>query len=139
MKNCRLKRLFSCLAIVCILTVNSLASVTETDMVGTELQPRYTGIASLTADLVIGSSGYASCYGYVTPASGYRVYLTVSLEQDGDEIKSWSASGTGRFSIEEGIFVMQGYDYQVIVTAVVRNTSNVYITTYTAESNVVSY
>ena len=139
MKIWKWKRLLSCLALMGILMVSPLMNANALGAEPIEIQPRYTGVTFLSADLTINGIGYADCYGYVVPSDGYRVYLTVSLEQDGTEIMSWTDSGSDTFTVNEGLFVESGYDYQVIVTAVVRDLSDMYITTYTAESVIIPY
>lgn len=56
-----------------------------------EVEPRYTGIISLSATLDINSGGQVSCYGYVSPRSGYSVDLEMELQRDGRTIKSFLA------------------------------------------------
>lgn len=104
-----------------------------------EITPRYTGISLLAASLDISSSGCASCYGYVNTNSGYTAVLTVELQQDGDTIKTWSASGTRDFEILKDYWVASGHDYQVIVTATVRNSSGLIVGTPSIDSQVVEF
>ena len=93
----------------------------------------------MAASLDISSSGCASCYGRVTPYSGYKVTLEVELQRDGKTIKSWSDTNKDTFSIDEIYYVTPGHDYQVVVTATVYNSSGRIVETPTTDSAVVSY
>lgn len=104
-----------------------------------EIEPRYTGISKLAANLTINSSGNAQCFGEVRSRSGYTTTLTVSLQQDGSTIKSWSVSGSGLRTIDESYHVDKGHSYQVIASAVVKNSNGTVVDTATAESRVQSY
>lgn len=105
----------------------------------TEITPRYNGVSSLAASLDISKSGCASCYGYVKTLDGYTATLTVDLQQDGDSIKSWTASGTKAFDILKEYWVATGFDYQVVVTATVKNSSGRIVDTPSIESQVVPF
>lgn len=100
---------------------------------------RMTGISSLSADLIIYSSGRSESFGYVSTYPGYSVDLTVSLKQDGETIKSWSESGSGKIQIDEPYYVTPNHDYQVTATAVVKNSSGVTVDKQTTDSVIVSY
>ena len=115
--------------------ISSAASIAE----DTVIQPRYTGIFRFSVDLDITKAGYASCYGSVSPNTGYSVDLTVELRQDGTTIKSWTESNSTTFSIDKGYFVVKGHDYQVVATASVKNSNGVVVSTPSLSSNVVSY
>lgn len=135
MKKTLLKSVSMLLVLVCIISTLGVYSSAE----AAEIEPRFAGIASLAASLDISSSGCASCYGRVTPYSGYKVTLKVALQRDGKTIKSWSDTDNETFSIDEIYYVTPGHDYQVVVTATVYNSSGKIVETPTADSAVVSY
>ena len=89
----------------------------------TVVTPRYTGISELTVALDITSSGRADCYAYMEVNSGYTAELKMELQQDGDTIKSWTTSGSGTLELDKSYYVAEGYDYQVIASAKVKNSS----------------
>lgn len=105
----------------------------------TEVTPRYTGVATLAASLDISKSGCASCYGYAKALTGYTADLRVELQQDGDTIKTWTASGTKDIEILKEYWVASGHDYQVVVSATVRNSSGKIVDTPSIDSQVVSF
>lgn len=121
------------LALLCIITV--LCAGTS----AAEIEPRYTGIYGISANLNVNSGGRADCNGYVKTKSGYSVDLIVELQRDGRTIKSWSESGSGTFSITESYYVTTGHDYQVVVSANVYNAQGTLLETPSAASIVVSY
>lgn len=135
MKKTLLKSASMLLVLVCVLSTLSIFPSAK----AAEIEPRFTGIASLAASLDISSSGCASCYGRVTPYSGYKVTLEVELQRDGKTIKSWSDTNKDTFSIDEIYYVTPGHDYQVVVTATVYNSSGRIVETPTTDSAVVSY
>lgn len=104
-----------------------------------EIAPRYSGIFAVNADLNVSSSGRADCYGYVMIKDGYSVDLTVALQRDGVTIKSWSDSGSDEVEIEKTYYVTPGHDYQVVVTAVVRNSGGWIVERPSANSAIVPY
>ncbi len=104
-----------------------------------EIEPRYNGVSSLAASLDISKSGCASCYGYVKTLTGYTAVLTVELQQDGDTIKTWTASGTKAFDILKEYWVASGHEYQVVVTATVKNSSGKIVDTPSIDSQVVTF
>lgn len=82
-----------------------------------QVEPRYTGVSSITSTLTISSSGGAKCSGRVLVRDGYTVDLTVELKQDGRTIKTWTSSGDGVVSAGGTYYVMSGHDYIVTTTA----------------------
>lgn len=93
----------------------------------TDSASRMTGISNLSADLIIYSSGRSESFGYVATYTGYKVDLTVALKQDGETIKSWTESGSGKIQIDEPYYVTPNHDYKVTATAVVKNSSGVIV------------
>jgi hypothetical protein len=103
------------------------------------VEPRFTGIAQLYVDLNISSVGRANCYTRVTPKDNHSVDVTMELQRDGTTIKTWTASGSELFAIDKFYYVTPNHDYQVVVTAEVRNANNVLIETASVESDVCFY
>ncbi|WP_305131173.1 hypothetical protein [uncultured Oscillibacter sp.] len=128
-------------AFVCVLlTVFTVLPVANAKAVDeTEISPRYTGISKITAGLTINAGGYAHCLGEVRSNNGYSAILTVELQQDGTTIKSWTNSGEGLCSVDEGYNVAKGHSYQVIVTAEVKNSRGIVVETVTDCSKVQSF
>lgn len=139
MKKRTMKSLLAIMALVCLLltsfTVTAAAAVSNSS----EISPLYTGISRLTAGLDINDDGCAECSGATRTLSGYSVELTVKLQRDGITIKTWDNSGTGSLSVNEDYYVTPGHDYQVIVTATVKNSSGTIIETPSTKSVVVPY
>lgn len=108
------------------------------------IEPRYTRVATFDIDLDIGSNDKSTSYSRVT--SGYgkdTINLTMELQQkiDGkwETIKSWSGSGVITVSLEKDWYVDRGYDYQVLSTADVYNSSGVWQETVSETSFVVHH
>lgn len=104
-----------------------------------EVSLRYTGVSTLAASLDISNSGYASCYGYAKVLTGYTADVMVELQQDGDTIKTWTASGTKDIEVLKNYWVASGHDYQVVVTATVKNTSGIIVDTPSITSQIVTF
>ena len=102
----------------------------------TEVTPRYTGVSTLAASLDISKRG---CYGYAKVLTGYTADLRVELQQDGDTIKTWTASGTKDIEVVKEYWVASGHDYQVVVSATVRNSSGKIVDTPSITSRMVKY
>lgn len=103
------------------------------------IEPMYVGISGLGAALSISSTGQATCVGRVYNDGDYDVTLTIALQQDGSTIKSWTVdTNVGLNNISKYHYVASGYDYQVVVTAVVKSGS-IIVNAYGASSTVVSY
>lgn len=100
---------------------------------------RYTGVSTLAASLDISKSGYASCYGYEKVLTGYTADVMVELQQDGDTIKTWTASGTKDIEVLKNYWVASGHDYQVVVTATVKNSSGTIVDTPSITSQIVTF
>lgn len=108
------KSIRSVLALVLVLGVLA-ASVATVYAV----QPRYTGISSISANIGISSSGAATCKGTVDVDPGYTADLKVELRQDGITIKTWTESGSGTIRISQVRYVTSGHNYIVKATATV--------------------
>lgn len=131
-----LRRVFALVSAVGILlSATVLASAAQPPVA----EPMYTGISSLSAGLSISSTGQATCVGRVYNDGDYDVTLTIALQQDGSTIKSWTVdTNVGLNNISKYHYVASGYDYQVVVTAVVKSGS-IIVNAYGASSTVVSY
>lgn len=92
-----------------------------------ETSPQYVGLSSAGSGLTISAIGYASCYSFVSAATGYTSTLKMSLYQNGTLIKSWSTSGSGRIVLDKGYFVASGHVYQVIATITVKDIHTGYV------------
>lgn len=104
-----------------------------------EVSPRYTGMSLLAATLDISFAGRASCYGYARILSGYSADLAVELQQDGETIKTWTSSGTKEIEILKDYWVAPGYDYQVIATATVKDSSGLIVDISSIDSQIITY
>lgn len=83
--------------------------------------------------------GAAQCWGEVRSRSGYTSTLTVSLQQDGTTIKSWSVYGGGLRTVDESYTVEKGHSYQVIASVVVKDSKGTVVDRTSEESRVQSY
>lgn len=85
------------------------------------VEPRYEVISNISISFVISDSGRADCRGAVIVPSGYRVDLTVELQQKvgskWDTIHDWTASGKNYISASGPWYVLSGYSYRLKVTA----------------------
>ena len=115
------------------------ATVTIVGAEETEIMPRFVGINMQAAGLTINEYGRATCSCSVIVKTGYSVDVTMTLEQDGVAIKSWTGSSTSRVDLSNPYYVSSGYDYQVIVTTRVSTSQGSYLCSYTTESPVKSY
>ena len=118
-KQNSLRRIFTGPLVVCMLAMMLLPAAA-----------RFVAIRSVTVDLSINSSGYASCDGTCTVASGYEAEATLELQQkDGSTwktIKEWSDSGDViRFNKAQ--FVARGYDYRLKLTTEVYDANGKFV------------
>ena len=125
--------------VMCMFIGTMIGNASAANIDDPVIQPQYTGISSLQVSLDITSSGYAECYAFVRPNSGYSVDLTMELQQDGTAIKTWTDSNDVAFALEKGRYVASGHEYQVIVNADIRNSSGIIISTATAKSQIVDF
>lgn len=129
---------FFCLVLCLMFTVSvTIANATE----NSEIMPRLTGIDSQAVSLSISEYGRASCWCAIFVSTGYSVDVTMDLEQDGIVIKTWTASGSSgaRVELSKPYYVVEGHDYQVVVTTRVKTLEGSYLLSYTLESYVESY
>ena len=124
------------LAALIAVTVNANAEQISRNTI----QPRYVGVATVTADLTISTSGRANAYGKVIVSPGYTANMTVAIHQDSSgSIKSWSTSGSGILEINRNYYVASGHDYHVVVSVNVYNSSGRLVDTIDHPSGEVSY
>lgn len=115
------------------------ATVTVVSAEETRVMPRFVGVDVIVANLTINEYGRASCGCSVLVDIGYSVDVTMTLEQDGVAIKSWTGSGSISVDMSKPYYVTSGHDYQVIVTTRVSTAEGSYLCSYTTESPVKSY
>lgn len=84
-----------------------------------QVEPRYTGVARISSNLIISESGAATCGGSAALRSGYTADLTVELKRDGTTIKTWATSGSTFLHISETYYVTPGHTYVVTTTVTV--------------------
>lgn len=103
------------------------------------VQPRMTGISTLTTRLNISASGKATCGVTLYNKGDYDVTVVIDLKQDGTTIKSWTVTpSVGNNQITKYQYVSSGHDYQVVATALVKS-GGVLVHSYEVTSGVVSY
>ena len=142
MKRRTMKSLFADLMLVCMLLANLAVSANAAAITSPEIIPQYTAIYDLEADLNINDDGCATCYSFVNAKSGYTVTIKMQLKRDGVTIKTWNASGDSTMELEKDYYVTDvsgDHDYQVIVTATVKNSAGTIIESPSAKSVVISY
>ena len=127
------------LALVSAISILLSAAVVSYATQPPAVEPRLTGISSLSAGLSISSTGLATCVGRVHNNGDYDVTMTIALQQDGETIKSWTVDTVkGLNNIPKYHYVMSGHDYQVVVTAIIKSGS-IIVNAHGASSTVVSY
>lgn len=114
-------------------------SVTVVGAEETRVTPRFVGINLVVSGLTINEYGRATCSCSVLVDTGYSVDVTMTLEQDGVAIKSWTGSSSISVDMSKPYYVTSGHDYQVIVTTRVSTSQGSYLCSYTTESPVKSY
>lgn len=133
-----MKKLFkSAFALALCLVI--AVTVTIVSAEETWVTPRFVGINLQYAGLTINEYGRATCGCSVLVDSGYSVDVTMTLEQDGVAIKSWTTSSSTNVDMSKPYYVTSGHDYQVIVTTRVSTSQGSYLCSYTTESPVKSY
>lgn len=131
------KAVSALLALACVVSLLTPAFASD-------IQPRYLTLSSTSADLSIGSSGYASCSGSgIARDFNTKVDVTMTLYQiNGGSytaLTTWTATGTKSASSNHGYYVVRGYNYQVAVSITVKNASGTVLETASVYSSVVSY
>ena len=138
MKSSIMKKMIGLIAVLLVLTT--------TIFVANAVQPRYVKIQSLSADLQsISLAGRATCNSSViVPDAACSVTIIAELQQssDGntwDTIKTWSDSGCYAAETDGYWYVDKGYEYRVLATATVYNSSGDIVETASTTSLVREY
>lgn len=130
-------------AILFLLSVCFIVSSTTMVSNAVEAEPRYTGIYSLESTIDISPSGMISCSGSVIGRSGYTIELTIELQRfdkSWETIETWTKTSSGIMSLEGTYFVPKNNkDYQVVTTAVVKDSSGKIVESPSKESEVMTY
>ena len=130
-------------ALMSLSLVISLA-VMPASAVADEIQPRYAGIVSVYSSINITSGGRADCSGDIELRSGYTadIYLILMRGNDPDfsELKTWTVENvSGKFDIDRSYYVLSGYDYCVVMSAIVYDETGKNIEAVDLFSGVQSY
>lgn len=116
-----MKRIIS-LALVAVLLCATIAPVSAVSADNT-VQPRWTYIRLMNANIDINWIGVASCSGEVNAYESMDVKVLVRLQQLTDSgwstIKTWSVTGVGAARASGVYAVHSGYTYRVSVTGYV--------------------
>ncbi len=87
------------------------------------IQPRWSYVSELSANISIDWLGVATCTGGADTYGSYTVKTVVYLHQyvdsEWDMLKSWSATGISSTGVEGKFAVARGYTYRVTVVAYV--------------------
>ena len=106
----------------------------------TDVQPRYTEINAVSADLEINALGIASCSGQVTAKHLNSVEVIVRLQKytgtSWTTLKTWTSTGTATAYASGKYAVNSGYKYRVSVTGYVYDTDDTILETATARDEV---
>ena len=85
------------------------------------IEPRYEAINNIAISFEISDSGRAYCSVTVFMPSGYKVDLTVELQQkvgsNWKTIHDWESSGKNFVNVSGPWYVLSGYSYRLKVTA----------------------
>lgn len=105
-----------------------------------DIMPMYTGVTLISADLSISSSGYANPTARVRVRSGYTADVTMQLCYDSGSVSySWTDSGSGMISMNEGRFVVSGHKYYTSVHVVAYDSDGKIVDDITVRSDGVNY
>lgn len=107
-----------------------------------EITPRYvnyTGILVLTSGVDVSTTGKATGEGSVKLRDGYTADLVVELKQDGNTIKTWTDSGSGRVCTGGIYYVASGHEYTVTTTATVYDEDGNFVESVSKTSPVKDY
>ncbi len=123
-----MKKLFAVI-LVCAVLLSTAMPIAATKA-ESFVQPRYTYIDRIQADLDISGLGVASCEGTISAKTFCPVKLVIRLQEfDGSNwmtIKKWEFTDNGDISATRDYAVYSGFSYRVHVTGYV----------YDAEGNV---
>lgn len=94
--------------------------------------PQYEYISIIGSSLSISGNGYATCGGDILLVHDYDSVITITLQRSSDgnswsNVRSWSESfsGSGFHVLEEGQYVVSGYIYRVVTTAIIKNKNTI--------------
>ena len=129
-----MRRITSLLIVVTILCAMAVSASATT--VDNAVQPRWTYLNSVYANLDINWLGVATCEGRATAGDLVTVEVIVRLQQLKDTgwatIKSWTSTGTLTASASGSYAVYSGYTYRVSVTGYVYDSNGNLVETGTA-------
>ena len=122
----------------------ALSCITATLSTAAAIEPRYTGLATLTVSINIANDGCANPYGYARIRSGYTADVTLELQRSSNgyswsSVKEWTASGTDSIDLDKIYYVVSGYDYRAKCTVMVYDSSNNLVDNVTKYSGTYSY
>lgn len=130
---------FGALMLVFVLLLSSASAASQ-------VQPRYAKLNTVSSELIsISLAGRATCSGYATIwDSNCNLTLYVELQQSSDgvtwsAVKSWNTTGNRSAAIEGYWYVSSGYQYQVVTTAMVYDSTGAYIEMGMAQSAIIEY
>lgn len=103
------------------------------------IEPRYAGVSQISSILNISGFGGASCRGQAILRDGYTADVIVELKQDGETIKTWTASGSGVVTASGTYYVLSGHDYVVTTTVNVYNSRGNLVESPSVDSTTSSY
>lgn len=138
-RKCR--TIIAIVAVLCVLTAGlTCNAVGNTRLV----EPRFTAISKVQAELSITSSGKTTCNGAVELRNGYTAELTMKLQRSTNgviwtDVKTWTTSGNGTLSLEYSYYVASGYWYRVESAVDTYNAAGAFIESASAYSNICRY
>ena len=137
------KLLVRSVVVLTLAFVLCFSAAAESSVDTQQMEPFYTGIASMQPSVIISSSGSANCLDKVLMKSGYTDDVTWTLQhQVGNSWVSnmhWSASGKTQINLNKNYFVTKGYTYRLKTVAVVYNSNGSVVETATKYSSSVKF
>lgn len=134
-----IRRLFSIMLVAAMLTAMATTARAVSPL-QSNIQPRYVGVSTASANLTISSAGKATVSSRVCASPGYTVNVVVSLERDsGTPVKSWSNSGSDNVIVDEIYYVSHGHNYYVSASIDVFDKNGNFVDSFTTKSSTVSY
>ena len=135
----RISKFLSMLLVLSCITTATLSSASATSV-----EPRYTGLFSVTVSLNISSGGLSAPYGCASLRSGYTADMTLELQRSSNgyswsSINDWSTSGSGMITLDKAYYVVSGYDYRSKCTTYVYDSNGSLVDSVVKFSATVSY